>query len=195
MAQPDYVYGVFDNSMSTGQLLEDLHKAGFKSADLSVVGTDCPEFRTLSAKIKTPVARYFVQYGIVGALGGMWAGTVLAPQISTPGFFQILTTLMGAVSGSIVMAYWGLWIGAFLHANEPQYYANVFEGEVKDGIIVVLAEANSREERRKAMEIMDEYNAVEITMRLADLGQVIGLETPEETGEEQSAAPKLFKVA
>jgi len=195
MPQPDYVYGVFESSLSTGQLLEDLHKAGFKSADLSVVGTDCPEFRILSAKIKTPMARYFVQYGIAGALGGLWAGTVLAPQVSTPGFFQILTPVMAAVSGSIALAYFAMWIGAFLHANEPQYYANVFEGDIENGIILVLAEANSKEERRRAMEIMDDHDAAEIIVRQADLGQIIGLEP---LGTEKSGGdsrPQLIKVA
>ena len=177
MSQPDYVYGIFDNNGSAGQVLEDLHKAGFKSADLSVVGKDCPEFRNASARIKTPMARYFVRYGIAGALGGLWAGTALAPHVPTPGFFQILTTLMAAVSGGIVMAYWGTWIGAFLHANEPQYYANVFEGEIENGEIVVLAEVNSREERRAAWEIMDNHDALEIITRQADLGQIIGLES------------------
>ncbi len=195
MSQPDYVYGVFASDDSTGQVLEDLHKAGFKSADLSVVGKNCPQFHNLSARIKTPMARYFVRYGIVGALGGLWAGTALAPHVPTPGFFQILTTLMAAISGGIVLAYWGVWMGAFLHANEPQYYANVFEGEIENGEILVLAEANSRAERLKAFEILDAHDAVEIIVRQADLGEIIGLETEPKEASQEETRPQLVKVA
>ncbi len=198
MSQPAYVYGIFDNANICGQVLEDLHKTGFKSVDLSVVGKDCPEFRNQSAKIKSPMARYFVRYGIIGALGGLWAGVTMAPQIHTPGFFQIITTVMAAVAGGIVLAYWGVWIGAFLHANEPQYYANVFEGEIENGEIVVLAETQTSEERRTAWEIMNAHDAVEIITRRADLGQIIGLEksTREDAGETtEDSRPQLVAVA
>jgi hypothetical protein len=195
MSNPDYVYGIFDSTTSTGQILEDLHKAGFKSADLSVVGKDCPEFHNVSAKIKTPMARYFVRYGIVGALGGLWAGVMMAPEINTPGFFQIITTVMAAVSGGVILAYWGVWMGAFLHANEPQYYANVFEGDVENGEIVILAEVNSREERRTAWEIMDNHDAVEIITRQADLGQIIGLEKEAPEVQSEENRPQLVAVA
>lgn len=196
MSQPAYVYGVFDTVGRSGQVLEDLHKAGFKAADLSVVGKDCPEFRNQSAKIKSPMAKYFVRYGIIGALGGLYAGVTMAPQIHTPGFFQIITTVMAAVAGGIVLAYWGVWIGAFLHSNEPQYYANVFEGEIENGEIVVLAETKTNDERRAAWEIMNTHEAVEIITRQADLGQIIGLEKPsrEEEPSEESR-PQLVAVA
>ncbi len=197
MSAPAYVYGIFENDRSIGQLLEELHKAGFKSADLSVVGKDTQVFHHLSARIKTPMARYFVRYGIVGALGGLWAGVMMAPQIPTPGFFQIITTVMASVAGGIVLAYWGVWMGAFLHANEPQYYANVFEGEIENGDIVVLAETTSKEERRAAWEIMDSYDAVEIITRQADYGEIIGLEKsePETETEIETERPQLVAAA
>ena len=195
MSQPAYVFGIFENTDCTGQILEDLHKAGFKSADLSVVGKDCREFHNQSAKIKSPMAKYFVRYGIVGALGGLWAGVTMAPQLPYPGFFQIITTVMAAVSGAVILAYFGIWIGAFLHANEPQYYANVFEGEIENGQVVVLAETSSKEERRAAWEIMDSYDAVEIITRQADLGQIIGLEKVSNASAEEQTRPQLVAVA
>ena len=195
MSNPDYVYGIFENITGAGQILEDLHKAGFKSADLSLVGTDCPEFHNVSAKIKTPMARYFVRYGIVGALAGLWAGVTMAPDLPYPGFFQIITTVMAAVSGGVILAYWGVWIGAFLHANEPQYYANVFHGEIRNGQIVVLAEVNSKEERRSAWAIMDDHDAIEIIFRQADLGEIIGLQAEMLENHSEERRPQLVAVA
>lgn len=195
MSNPDYVYGIFENTTAAGQILEDLHKAGFKSADLSLVGTDCPEFHNVSARIKTPMARYFVRYGIAGALAGLWAGVTMAPHLAYPGFFQIITTVMAAVSGGVILAYWGVWIGAFLHANEPQYYANVFHGEIRNGQIVVLAEVNSKEERRSAWAIMDDHDAIEIIFRQADLGEIIGLQAEMLENHSEERRPQLVAVA
>ncbi len=83
MSQPAYVYRIFDNASSSGQVLEDLHKAGFKSADLSVVGKDCPEFRNQSAKIRVPWLVTSFATGSSALCGGLWAGVTMAPQIHT----------------------------------------------------------------------------------------------------------------
>lgn len=174
MAHPDYVYGVFQQSTTATRVVEDLHKAGFKSADLSVVGTDCDEFKHQSAKIKTPMAKYFVRYGIFGAIAGLLGGLYLDSTIPYAVSYQVMTMLMGAVSGGIVMAYIGVFLCAFFHANEPQYYANIFEGDVEEGGVVVLAEANSPEERRRAWEIMEAHDPLEVITRRAVYGNIIG---------------------
>lgn len=74
MSQLDFVYGVFENAKDLQLIVADLHKAGFKEVEINVVGKDCPEFHHQSAKIKSPQAKYFVKYGIVGAFAGLWAG-------------------------------------------------------------------------------------------------------------------------
>jgi hypothetical protein len=174
MSHPDYVYGVFAEPTTARKVIEDLHKAGFTSADLSVVGTDCDEFKHHSAKIKTPMAKYFVRYGLLGSFLGFLGGLYLDSTIPYAVSYQVMTMLMGAVSGGIVMAYIGVFLCAFFHANEPQYYANVFEGSIEEGGAVVLAEANTQEERRTAWEIMESHEPLEVITRRAVFGNIIG---------------------
>ncbi len=194
MSQLDFVYGVFEDAKSLQIIVADLHKAGFKEVDINVVGKDCPEFTHQSAKIKSHQAKYFVKYGIVGALAGLWGGVMLAPPLHYIVTYQVMTMLMAAVSGSIVMAYIGTFLSAFLHASQPQYFANAYEGDIANGAALISVECVSADERRKAYQIIDGHNPIEIISRAAVLGPIIGV-TPKAVTLVSDANPKFSEVA
>ena len=194
MSQLDFVYGVFENAKDLQLIVADLHKAGFKEVDINVVGKDCPEFHHQSAKIKSPQAKYFVKYGIVGAFAGLWGGVMLAPPLHYVVTFQVMTMIMAAVSGGIVMAYIGTFLSAFLHASQPQYFANAYEGDVTNGAVLVSVECVSADERRKAYQIIDSHNPVETISRAAVVGPIIGL-TPKAVSLVSESTVKLSEVA
>lgn len=194
MSQLDFVYGVFENAKDLQLIVADLHKAGFKEVDINVVGKDCPEFHHQSAKIKSPQAKYFVKYGIVGAFAGLWGGVMLAPPLHYVVTFQVMTMIMAAVSGGIVMAYIGTFLSAFLHASQPQYFANAYEGDVTNGAVLVSVECVSADERRKAYQVIDSHNPVETISRAAVTGPIIGL-TPKAVSLVSESTVKLSEVA
>lgn len=194
MSQLDFVYGVFENAKDLQLIVADLHKAGFKEVDINVVGKDCPEFHHQSAKIKSPQAKYFVKYGIVGAFSGLWGGVMLAPPLHYVVTFQVMTMIMAAVSGGIVMAYIGTFLSAFLHASQPQYFANAYEGDVTNGAVLVSVECVSADERRKAYQVIDSHNPVETISRAAVIGPIIGL-TPKAVSLVSESTVKLSEVA
>jgi hypothetical protein len=194
MSQLDFVYGVFEDVKGVQLIVADLHKAGFKAVDINVVGKDCPEFHHQSAKIKSPQAKYFVKYGIVGAFAGLWGGVMLAPPLHYVVTFQVMTMIMAAVSGGIVMAYIGTFLSAFLHASQPQYFANAYEGDVTNGAVLVSVECVSADERRKAYQIIDSHNPVETISRAAVVGPVIGV-TPKAISLVGEAPTVLSEVA
>ncbi|MBP6348870.1 MAG: hypothetical protein KA392_05000 [Candidatus Obscuribacter sp.] len=194
MSQLDFVYGVFENAKDLQLIVADLHKAGFKEVEINVVGKDCPEFHHQSAKIKSPQAKYFVKYGIVGAFAGLWGGVMLAPPLHYVVTFQVMTMIMAAVSGGIVMAYIGTFLSAFLHASQPQYFANAYEGDVTNGAVLVSVECVSADERRKAYQIIDSHNPVETISRAAVVGPIIGL-TPKAVSLVSESTVKLSEVA
>lgn len=194
MSQLDFVYGVFENAKDLQLIVADLHKAGFKEVDINVVGKDCPEFHHQSAKIKSPQAKYFVKYGIVGAFAGLWGGVMLAPPLHYVVTFQVMTMIMAAVSGGIVMAYIGTFLSAFLHASQPQYFANAYEGDIANGSVLVSVECVNADERRKAWQIVDSHNPVEIISRAAVVGPIIGL-TPKAVSLVSESTVKLSEVA
>lgn len=194
MSQLDFVYGVFENAKDLQLIVADLHKAGFKEVDINVVGKDCPEFHHQSAKIKSPQAKYFVKYGIVGAFAGLWGGVMLAPPLHYVVTFQVMTMIMAAVSGGIVMAYIGTFLSAFLHASQPQYFANAYEGDVTNGAVLVSVECVSADERRKAYQVIDSHNPIETISRAAVIGPIIGL-TPKAVSLVSESTVKLSEVA
>jgi len=194
MSQLDFVYGVFENAKDLQMIVADLHKAGFKEVDINVVGKDCPEFHHQSAKIKSPQAKYFVKYGIVGAFAGLWGGVMLAPPLHYVVTFQVMTMIMAAVSGGIVMAYIGTFLSAFLHASQPQYFANAYEGDVTNGAVLVSVECVSADERRKAYQVIDSHNPIETISRAAVIGPIIGL-TPKAVSLVSESTVKLSEVA
>lgn len=194
MSQLDFVYGVFENAKDLQLIVADLHKAGFKEVDINVVGKDCPEFHHQSAKIKSPQAKYFVTYGIVGAFAGLWGGVMLAPPLHYVVTFQVMTMIMAAVSGGIVMAYIGTFLSAFLHASQPQYFANAYEGDVTNGAVLVSVECVSADERRKAYQVIDSHNPIETISRAAVIGPIIGL-TPKAVSLVSESTVKLSEVA
>lgn len=194
MSQLDFVYGVFENAKDLQLIVADLHKAGFKEVDINVVGKDCPEFHHQSAKIKSPQAKYFVKYGIVGAFAGLWGGVMLAPPLHYVVTFQVMTMIMAAVSGGIVMAYIGTFLSAFLHASQPQYFANAYEGDVTNGAVLVSVECVSADERRKAYQVIDSHNPIETISRAEVIGPIIGL-TPKAVSLVSESTVKLSEVA
>ena len=176
ISEQDFVYGVFDHCEAAATVVQALHGAGFKSEVINLVGPNTEQFQYVSAKIKNPTKGYFLAFGIVGALGGLWAGASLAPTIPYVVSFQVLTTLMAAISGSIVMAYFSLFVSAFLTANDPQYFANVYQADMSVGAALVSVEADSAEERAIAQKIMEEFEPIELIVRRAVVGPIIGVE-------------------
>jgi hypothetical protein len=194
MSEQDFVYGVFDRCEAAAAVVQALHLAGFKSAAINLVGPKTDQFQYVSAKIKNPAKDYFVLFGAAGGLGGLWAGTVLAPTIPYVVSFQILTTLMAAISGAIVMAYFSLFVSAFLTANDPQYYANVYQADMPVGAALVSVEAVSAGERTKARMILEEFDPIELIVRRAVVGPIIGVENEAVEDQTQFVTEKEEKI-
>ncbi|MBN9394969.1 MAG: hypothetical protein J0H83_06965 [Candidatus Melainabacteria bacterium] len=174
--EQDLVYGVFGNENAAVDCVVRLNKAGFVEQDINVV-TVKSALERVNARITNPTKKYFVSFGTCGAVGGILAGAYLTPTLPYVVSFQILTTLMAAISGGIVLGYFGMFMAAFLHANEPQYFGNAYEGTLEEGQVLVSIELNGKNKARlaEAMQIMVQ-GASEMIFRPASAGPIIGLE-------------------
>jgi hypothetical protein len=195
MSEQDFVYGVFDHCEAAAAVVQALHGAGFKSEVINMVGPDTDAFRYVSAKIKNPAKDFFVIFGVVGALGGLWAGVAMAPTVPHIVSFQILTTLMAAISGSVVLAYASVIISALLTANNPQNYANVYQADMSVGAALVSVEADSAQERAIAQKILEEYQPIELVVRRGVVGTIIGVEPADQFVPEAEAPEKILSAA
>ncbi|MBY0357259.1 MAG: hypothetical protein K2W82_04590 [Candidatus Obscuribacterales bacterium] len=205
MSDQNFVYAVFRNNLRVLDVVGGLHTAGFTTAQIGVLGAKGKQFKYLSGKVEDPSAKNFIRFGIAGCFGGLCAGISalrLVPEVVT---FQILTPLMAAISGGAIFAYFGCYMSVFLNSTKPQHWANIFEGTVEAGSIIIVAECNSRDEMRTAMAVMDAENPVELIAREKALPWAIKSEVKEPTvvavppvtlpAEVEPATPVLTAVA
>jgi hypothetical protein len=186
MSDQDYIYGVFSAANRVPEMVSQLHRAGLKTSEICVLGNRSEQFNTVSGKIKDPTAKSFVWFGIAGAIGGLMAGIAMAMHIPGVNGFQLIVPLMGAVSGGACFPYVIIQLGMFLMANNPQHWAHVFEGSVEDGAVIIMAEPQSSEQRRSAMDILLAHNPSEMIFRKTQWG-VSATQVSEKTSSALSA--------
>ena len=195
MSDQDIVYGVFRNSDEAVLAVAELHKAGLQTSEICVVANQGESFKYLSGAVQDPNAGYFVNFGIGGCIAGLCAGIAAAPTIPYVVSFQILTPLMAAISGGIVFAYFGCFMCAFLHANKPHHWANVFEGTVESGSVIVLAEPDSAQQKKSVIEILNALDPIELVVRRKTSNPIIAPEQFCPPAEVERVAPALSAVA
>jgi hypothetical protein len=173
MSQEYFVYGVFEDNGAASELVQKLHDAGFAKPSISVVGQEnSPEFKHVAARITNRAHRFLIASGIAGAIGGLTAAIMYQPSIPYSVSFQLIVPVMAMVAGAVLLGFTGMWIGMFLHANQPNYYANVFEGQVTNGAVVVCVEVNSQLQRALAAEMVSLLDPIELVIRSSTLGPI-----------------------
>jgi hypothetical protein len=173
MSQEYFVYGVFETPAGAAGLVQKLHDAGFESSSISIVGQEaCPEFKHVAARIRNRQHRVFIGSGIAGAIGGLTAAIMYQPAIPYSVSFQVIVPVMAMVAGAILLAYFGMYISMFLLANQPNYYAHIFEGQVENGAAIVCVEVESRLKRSLAMELIASTDPLEMVSRSISLGPI-----------------------
>lgn len=170
MTDQDYVYGVFSNNDNVQTVVSQLHKAGLQTSEICVLGNKSEQFSQLAGQIEDPTSKHFIAFGIGGAIAGLIAGLVVSLHIPGVNGFQLIVPLMGTVAGGACFPYFVCQLGTFLTSNRPQHWANVFEGTVVDGSVIVMAEPQSGSERKAVMDIFLQYNPIEVIFRRAAWG-------------------------
>ncbi|MBU6453129.1 MAG: hypothetical protein KGS72_15205 [Cyanobacteria bacterium REEB67] len=170
MTDQDYVYGVFADVDTVQPVVSQLHRAGLQTSEICVLGKKSNQFKIVSGKIEDPTSRQFVWFGIGGAIAGLIAGIAVSLHIPGVNGFQLIVPLMGTIAGGACFPYFMCQLMTFLTSNKPQHWANVFEGTVDAGSVIIMAEPKSAEQRQAAMEILLKYNPVEMIFRKSAWG-------------------------
>ncbi|MBS2003850.1 MAG: hypothetical protein JST44_20255 [Cyanobacteria bacterium SZAS LIN-5] len=176
----DYIYGVFRDVENVPNVVSQLHKAGLQTSEICVLGNKSEQFATMAGKIEDPTSRHFIQFGIAGAIGGLIAGIFASLHIPGVNGFQLIVPLMGTVAGGACFPYFVCQLACFLTSNKPQHWANVFEGSVQAGEVIVMAEPQSPEERNAAMNIFLASNPIEMIFRRSPWG-LAGMDGTDDT--------------
>jgi hypothetical protein len=160
------VLGIYDSRAGVEQAVDALRTEGFRNADISALfptgasnkefahekGTKLPEGAT------TGTASGLVLGGTLGWLMGVGALAIpgVGPFIAAG---PIMSMLAGAGVGSAV----GGIAGALIGLGIPEYEAKRYEGQVKEGGILLSVHCDDNDWKKRAEEILERTGARDIS--------------------------------
>jgi len=167
-----HVVGVFDTRDQARQAVEALHRAGFSSADVTMVMHDLHgdvEVTDLDAAKAARVSGES-KAGEGAAIGGTAGAVLAAASAFIPGVGPILSigTLAGALFGAVAGAVGGGIVGALIGQDFPEEDARFYEAELKAGRVLVGVNAGNR--ASEAQDILRRAGGYDATARPAMAG-------------------------
>jgi hypothetical protein len=159
------VYGIYPSRPMVELAVEELKKAGFRNTDISVlfpenVGTK--EF-AIEKQTKAPEAAS-TGAGTGAVVGGALGWLVGIGSLAIPGLGPfiaagpIVAALAGAGAGGLA----GGIAGALIGLGIPEFEANLYEGRIKKGGILLSVHADDREWKNKGKDILERTGAQDI---------------------------------
>ncbi len=160
------VYGIYPSRAGVENAVVQLRNAGFRNSDISILfpdeGNATKEFAVEKGTKAPEGASTGAGTGAVlgGALGWLLGiGTLAIPGLGP--FIAagpIMATLAGAGAGGLV----GGLAGAMIGMGIPEYEANLYEGRIKKGGILLSVHADDNEWKKKGKEILENSGAEDI---------------------------------
>lgn len=160
------VLGIFRSRPQVEACVAQLKAAGYRNADISALfptgssnkefaheaGTKMPEGAT------TGVASGVVLGGVLGWLAGIGS-------LAIPGVGPLIAAgpIMAALAGAGIGGAVGGITGALVGLGFPEYEAKRYEGQVKDGGILLSVHCDNKEWSRRAQEILEASGAQHIS--------------------------------
>lgn len=161
------VVGVFNDQHDAEMALNGLKEAGFSPDQVSVVAKDTTETKTMVERSDMGGAET-TGAGTGALMGGLFggaAGWLLGiGALAIPGIGPIVaagalaTTLGGAAIGAAA----GGLIGALVGAGVPEGDAQTYETHVKEGRILITAQAATSTQARDARDAFDRYSGSDV---------------------------------
>jgi hypothetical protein len=159
------VFGIYPSLTSVEIVIDELKSAGFRKTDISVLFPESAGTRDLAHEKSTKApegASTGAGTGLVlgGALGWlMGIGALTAPGV---GPFIAAGPIMAALAGAGVGGAVGGIAGALIGMGIPEYEAKRYEGQVKDGGILLSVHSDNSDWTKRAKEILKGTGAQDI---------------------------------
>jgi hypothetical protein len=160
------VFGIYQTSAQAERAVDDLVRAGFPSADVSVLLQDYRGTRDFAhqkdTKAPEGTTTGVTAGGIVGGTLGVLAGI---GAIAIPGLGPfiaagpIMAGLAGLGAGGVV----GGLIGALVGMGIPEYEAKRYEGRLKNGGVLLSVHCDTSEEIDRAKQILKATGAEDVS--------------------------------
>jgi len=161
------VAGVFNNQSDAQRALNELKSAGFTPEQVSVVAKDTSETKAMVEQSDmggaetTGAGTGALLGGLTGGIAGWLVGI---GALAIPGIGPIVaagalaTTLGGAAIGAAA----GGLIGALVGAGIPEEDARTYETHVKEGRILITAQATDAAQMQGARDAFDRFGGSDV---------------------------------
>lgn len=164
--QNGVVLGIFNSRSEVEQAIDALKADGFRSADISALfpsGTSNKEFAhekgtKLPEGTTTGTASGLLLGGTLGWLIGV--GAIVIPGL---GAFIAAGPIMGMLAGAGLGSAVGGLTGALIGLGFPEYEAKRYEGQVKDGGILLSVHCDNHEWTERAQDLLKQNGARDIS--------------------------------
>jgi hypothetical protein len=143
-----------------------LKAAGFSQDDISVLFPDKGSTKEFAHQKETKLPEgATVGAGTGGVLGGTVGLLAGLGALAIPGLGPFIAAgpLMAALSGGAIGAGLGGLTGALVGLGIPEYEAKRYEGQVKEGGILISVHSENSEETKRAKEIFQAAGAHDIS--------------------------------
>jgi tetrahydromethanopterin S-methyltransferase subunit C len=160
------VFGIYRSVRHAEQTVDLLLEAGYTNDAISVLLPDNQSTREFAHEKNTKApegtATGVTTGGVVGGTLGLLAG-IGALAIPGVGPFIAAGPIMGALAGLGVGGAVGGLIGALVGMGIPEFEAKRYEGQIKDGGVLLSVHCDTSEEIKRAKEILKETGAQDIS--------------------------------
>jgi hypothetical protein len=160
------VFGIYPSVTRAEQAVDTLERAGFASADISVLLPDSESSKEFAHEKNTKApegtAAGVTAGGAVGGTLGLLAGI---GALAIPGVGPLIAAgpIMGALAGLGVGGAVGGLIGALVGMGIPEYEAKRYEGRIKEGGVLLSVHCDTSDELARAKDLLKETGAEDIS--------------------------------
>jgi hypothetical protein len=160
------VFGIYKTTGQAEKVVERLMATGFSGDDVSVLLPDnrsSKEFaHEKNTKAPEGTAAGVTTGGIIGGALGLLAG-IGALAIPGLGPFIAAGPIMGALAGLGVGGAAGGLIGALVGMGIPEYEAKRYEGQIKQGGILLSVHCDTSDEIKRAKDVLERTGAQDVS--------------------------------
>jgi len=162
------VYGIYPNRQLVEKAVAELKVAGFRNTDISVLFPESGGTKDFAVEKETKAPEGAVTGAGTGAvIGGAlgWLTGIGLLAIPGVGPFIAAGPIMAAIAGVGAGGLVGGIAGALIGMGIPEYEANLYEGRIKKGGILLSLHADDSDWKNKGKDILKHTGAEDIGVK------------------------------
>src|SRR5512140_129423 len=160
------VFGIYKNRIDLEHAVDTLRAEGFRSRDISVLFPDNQGTKDFAHEKHTKAPEGTTTGATAGAIvGGVlgWLTGIGALAIPGVGPFIAAGPIMAALAGAGVVGTVGGIAGALIGMGIPEFEAKRYEGQIKEGGILLSVHSDNSEWTSKAKKVLEATGAKDVS--------------------------------